>query len=77
MAVWEFIMVASSFSLDAALTEAHLECPEDQVNAALNYYRALKDEIDQALADNDPGQERLSQSFPHLRILSLPASDEA
>jgi uncharacterized protein (DUF433 family) len=68
MAVWEFIMVARDFDLDAKRTTAYLQCPIEQVKAALNYYNAYREEIDQALEDNDISEERLKRMFPNLRV---------
>lgn len=76
MAVWEFIMVARGFDLDAERTAAYLRCPVENVNAALNYYHAYREEIDMALEDNDLGEERLKRLFPNLRVVTFPAQDE-
>lgn len=76
MAVWEFIMVARGFDMDAERTAAYLQCPVENVKAALNYYHAYREEIDQALQDNDIGEERLKRMFPNLRVLTFPAQDE-
>jgi hypothetical protein len=76
MAVWEFIMVARDFDDDAERTATYLECPLDNVKIALNYYRAFRDEIDQAIADNDVGEERLQRLFPNLRVLTVPKQDQ-
>ncbi|HLV81764.1 MAG TPA: hypothetical protein VKT32_15865 [Chthonomonadaceae bacterium] len=71
MAVWEFIMVAQAFNLDAARTAAHLHCPVESVNAALNYYHAYREEIDQALADNDMDEEQLRRMLPNLQVFTF------
>lgn len=75
MAVWEFIMVARGFDMDAERTAAYLQCPAENVKVALNYYNAYREEIDQALADNDIGEERLQRMFPNLRVFTLPKQD--
>jgi len=76
MAVWEFIMAARGFDEDAERTAAYLQCPVDNVEIALNYYRAFRDEIDQAIADNDVGEERLKRLFPKLRVISVSRANE-
>ena len=76
MAVWEFVMVARGFELNAERTAAYLECPVDSVKAALNYSQAFGTEIDQALADNDMGEERLKRLFPNLRVFTFPMDEE-
>jgi uncharacterized protein (DUF433 family) len=76
MAVWEFIMVAQGFGQDAEHTAAYLQCPIGNVNVALNYYSAHREEIDQILEENDIGEERLKQLFPHLQVFTIPVLDE-
>ncbi|HLK61756.1 MAG TPA: hypothetical protein VKU00_34740 [Chthonomonadaceae bacterium] len=72
MAVWEFIMVARGFDMDAERTAEYLQCPVEHIKAALNYYHAFRTEIDQALADNDLGEERLKRMFPNLQVVTFP-----
>lgn len=76
MAVWEFIMVARGFAMDAERTAEYLRGSVENVKAALNYYDAYRKEIDQALADNDMGEERLKRMFPHLRVFTFPTQNE-
>ncbi|HET6383994.1 MAG TPA: transcriptional regulator [Armatimonadota bacterium] len=71
MAAWEFVMVARGFDLDAGRTAAYLQCPVENVIVALNYYQAFPEEIDQALSENDIGEERLRRMFPNLRVITL------
>jgi uncharacterized protein (DUF433 family) len=75
MAVWEFIMVAQGFNLDAERAAEYLQCPVGNVKVALNYYDVYREEIDQALLDNDLGEERLKRLFPNLKVFSFPAQD--
>ena len=70
MAVWEFVMVAQGLDLDAQRTADYLQCPVGNVKAALNYYDAYREEIDQALQDNNLGEERLKRLFPNLQVFS-------
>jgi len=76
MAVWELIMVAKGFALDAAQIAAHLQIPVENVLAALNYYEAYREEIEQALEDNAMGEERLKRLFPNLRVYEVPIQAE-
>lgn len=71
MAVWEFIMVSQEFDMDAERSATHLQYPVETVKAALNYYNAYRDEIDQALADNDIGEERMKRLCPNLRVITF------
>jgi hypothetical protein len=73
MAVWEYIMIARRFDLDAERTAAHLEQPVEWVKAALNYYAAYPEEIDRTIEDNHYGEERLKRLFPNLRVFEVPA----
>ena len=75
LAVWEFIMVARGFDLDAEQTAEYLQCPAENVMIALNYYNAFREEIDLALEDNEIGEERLKRLFPQLRVISIPAGE--
>ena len=71
MAVWEFIMVAQEFDLDAERTAEYLRVPAQSVKAALNYYNAYREEIDLALADNDMDEERLKRMIPNVRVFTF------
>lgn len=75
MAVWEIIMVAKRFDLDASRTAHHLQIRPETVQAALNYFEAYRVEIEQALADNVYGEERLKRLFPSLRVVEVTADD--
>ena len=77
MAVWEFIMVAKDFDMDAAKTTAHLQVAADAVSTALNYYDEYREEIDLALLDNSYGEARMKRIFPNMRVFEVPlVSDE-
>lgn len=76
MAVWEFIMVARRFGLDAERTAEHLRYPVEIMKAGLHYYEAYKEEIDQALADNESSEERLKRLLPNLRIFEVTGDSE-
>lgn len=72
MAVWEFIMIALHYDMDAERTAAYLQYPVEIAKTALNYYNAYRKEIDQALEDNNIGEERLKRLFPNLRVFTVP-----
>ena len=77
LAVWEFIMIARHFDMDAERTSAHLQYPVEAVNSALNYYSAYPEEIDQALEDNHMGQERLKRLFPNMRVFTVQSREQS
>ena len=72
--VWQVIMVAKRYGMDAVKTAEHLSLRPEQVRSALNYYAAYPEEIDRALADNDRGFERLREMLPGIELaeVSLP-----
>lgn len=76
MTVWEILMVARRFDLDAEQTAAHLEQPIERIRAALHYDAAYRPEIDQAIADNEYGEERLKRLLPNLRVFEVPGRDQ-
>jgi hypothetical protein len=53
LAVWEVMMLARDYKGDTAAVAKHLEWPEARVQAAFNYAAAFRDEINDALAEND------------------------
>ena len=55
---------------------SHLCLKPEQVQSAIHYYKAYPAEIDQALEENNIGEERLQQMFPNLRVFTFPAQDE-
>lgn len=69
LAVWEVVMIAQDYDLDAARTAGHLDWPDFKVQAALNYAAAFPAEINDAIADND------AYDFETLRRL-LPQAEE-
>ncbi len=65
LAVWEVVMVAQSYGMDAARTAEHLCWPLLRVQAALNYAAAYPEEIEAAIRDNDAIDFRaLSRMLP-------------
>ncbi len=65
LAVWEVVLLARHYHHDAARVARHLRWPEAKVQAALNYAKAFREEIDTALAEQDAaGFETLSQQLP-------------
>jgi uncharacterized protein (DUF433 family) len=72
LAVWEVVMIAESYDMDAQKTAAHLEWPSFRVQAALNYAKAFPIEIEDRLADNRSTTfETLHQMIPSLEAFSF------
>lgn len=73
--VWQLIMVSRRYDLDSARTAAHFGWPVSRVQAALNYYEAYPDEIDQAIADNDAvTYEQLKRMLPGIERVTVDTS---
>ena len=69
LAVWEVILVARAFDLDAERTAAHLGWPRFRVQAALNYAAAFPKEVDMAIGDNAAiGWDELSRQLPQTEL---------
>jgi len=76
LAVWEVVMVARGYDLDAQKTAQHLEWPLSRVQAALSYAQAFPQEIETALHDNESYSfERLRRMVPQARFFPLPVQE--
>jgi len=53
LAVWEVIFLLRSYSGSVAAVAKHLRWPEAKVRAAVNYAEAFREEIDEAIGEND------------------------
>ncbi len=74
LAVWEVILVARGYDLDAQKTAAHLAWPTARVQAALSYAQVFQDEIEAALQDNESySMERVQRLVPQTRSFVVPA----
>ncbi len=72
--VWQVVMVARDYGMAVDSTATHLGLAPRQVEAALAYYGAHPEEIDQALADNDAmTYERVKELLPDVRLFEVPA----
>jgi len=67
--VWQVIQVAKSYALEIVQTAAHLGLEAEQVQAALHYYEAYPDEIDQSIATNEAVNfEQVKRLLPNARL---------
>lgn len=65
LAVWEVILLLRSHEGNAAAVAKHLRWPEAKVQAATNYAEAFRDEIAEAIAENDAADfETLKRMLP-------------
>lgn len=73
--IWQLIMVARDYQMNAEKTAAHFRFPLHRVKAAFHYYEAYPQEIDQAIADNDAVTfDTLKRLLPQLEAISVPQS---
>ncbi len=76
--IWQVILVAQSYQLDAEQTAQHFGWPARRIQAALGYYEAFAAEIDQAIEDNRSMTETaLRRLLPQMEVLAVPASPQA
>lgn len=52
LAVWEVMLLVSSYKGDVSAVAKHLQWSEAKVQAAMNYFEAFPDEIEEALSEN-------------------------
>jgi len=65
LAVWEVLMVAEGYGLDADATAQHLRLDADRVSQALRYASAFESEVHRALEENRAmTPEKLRASLP-------------
>jgi uncharacterized protein (DUF433 family) len=78
LTVWWVVHVARSyFDLDPQTTAAHFGKPLAWVKAALNYYAAFRDEVDQAIEDHHATDfESLQHALPNAQILKVSLADD-
>jgi uncharacterized protein (DUF433 family) len=67
LAIWEVIMIAKSFDFDVKIVAENYELRVEAVESAINFYKVYKDEIDQAISDNNIGFDEIKRQFPQAR----------
>lgn len=73
--IWQLIMVAKDYGMDADKTAAHFRFPLQRVKAAYHYYEAYPREVDQAIADNNTVTfDTLKRLLPQLEAIAIPQS---
>jgi uncharacterized protein (DUF433 family) len=72
LAIWEVIMIAKRHDMDAEKIAEHYPYPVPNIKAALNFYDAYHDEIEQAIEDNHIGFEAMKRLLPTLRLFEVP-----
>ncbi|MCW3053794.1 MAG: hypothetical protein JWN14_2964 [Chthonomonadales bacterium] len=72
LAIWEVILIAKGFDMDAEKIAEHYPYPVPNIQAALNFYEAYHDEIEQAIEDNQIGFEAMKRLLPTIRLFEVP-----
>lgn len=72
LAIWEVIMIASRYAMDAERTAHDYPYPIENIQAAINFYEAYREEIDQAIEDNHIGYEAMKRRLPNIRLFEVP-----
>jgi uncharacterized protein (DUF433 family) len=75
LAVWEVIMIARRYDLDAERIAQDYPYPIPNIKAALNFYDAYRAEIDQAIEDNHIGFEAMKRLLPGIRLFEIPQEE--
>ena len=52
LAIWEVLLLVQSYKADVLAVARHLKWPEAKVQAAVNYARAFREEIEGAMSEN-------------------------
>ena len=73
--VWQLIMVARDYGMDAAQTAAHFRWPVHRVKAGFHYFEVYPLEIEQAIADNEAATfDTLKRLLPRIEAIAVPLS---
>ena len=70
--VWQVVMVAEGYGMDADRTAAHFGWPVHRVRAAFNYFEAYPEEIQRAIAENrSVTYDRLKRLLPMIERITV------
>ena len=73
--VWELVMIAQDHDMDTERIAAYFKWPVWRVQAALNYYAAYPEEIDEVIESNrSMTAEKLQRLLPELEVYEVPSS---
>lgn len=71
--LWQLVLVARDYDMDAERTAAHFRFSINRVKAAFYYYEAYPEEIDEAIADNNAATfDTLKRLLPQLEPITIP-----
>lgn len=72
LAIWEVILLARNYDLDATRMAQDYPYPVDNIKASIHFYEAYQEEIDQAIEDNNIGYEAMKRLLPNIRLFEVP-----
>jgi uncharacterized protein (DUF433 family) len=76
--VWWVIHVAKAYQMSVEKTAAYFQRPDVWVKAAMNYYEAYPEEIDQAIEDHlSVDYESVKRMLPGVELLEVSIGDAA
>ena len=71
LAIWEVIMIARQYGMDAERIAQDYPYPVESIKATCNFYEAYREEIDQAIEDNSIGYEAMKRLLPNIRMFEV------
>lgn len=72
LAIWEVVMIAGHYDLDADRMAQDYPYPVENLKAAIHFYQNYQEEIDQAIEDNHIGYEAMKRLLPNIRLFEVP-----
>ena len=73
--IWQLILVAQDYGMDAEKTASHFRFPLVKVKAGFHYYEAYPDEIDHAISDNEVMTfDALKRLLPQIETIPISQS---
>ncbi len=71
LAIWEVIMIAKGFDMDAEQIIQYYPYPIANIKAAINYFNAYSEEINQAIEDNHIGFDSMKKILPNIELFEV------
>ncbi|MBI4316952.1 MAG: transcriptional regulator [Chloroflexi bacterium] len=71
LAIWQIASIARDFDGNVARIAEHLDRPQVQIAAALNYAAAFPKEIEAALADNEWAADNIERLIPNVKVVTV------
>jgi len=75
LAIWEVIMIARHYYMDVQQMARAYPHPPENIHAAINYYDAYREELDQAIEDNQIRYEAMKNLLSNIRLFEVPEEE--